>query len=880
MTESLRTVFLSIGLNRTCACIAAIVFLGAAQGSSQPVAFNGEVLFRYADSSATSVSVVGDFNGWSKDETPMRRTDSHMWEATVKVFSGIYQYKFVIDGTRYENDPHNPALVDNYNKSGKNSIFVLNDNTVILSDTPPRRTPNPRDEYPATPDRKTVFLNIIWHQHQPLYVNPETDQLSGPWVRTHATKDYYDMTAILEQYPDVHCNVNLTSSLLHQLTQYYVERLHPFVDVKKNRVDAEGFLKKWGGKTDTWIDLALKPTTDFTHTDKDHLYNNVWNAFGISEVMLARFPEYERLKKKRDAHSPTDNDVFTEQELRELKFWFYLAHFDPDFLNGPVALPDGSVCDLSDLVELKRSKYRMKKRITEFDCNRIVAEASKVMANVIPIHRKLRYDPGTLTGQIEVITTPYYHPILPLIYDSDLAAICQPNDTLPPRFSFPQDAEAQIARAVQMYGQIFDIEPTGMWPAEGAVAQPILGILARNGIRWAASDVKVLKRSRPMSMSNTSAFSFPADDDRMTMVFRDTELSDRIGFTYQNYQGEEAAEDFVQSILALAPKQDQADVLITVILDGENAWEWYRKDIDGKGFLHALYRKLSKLQRTRQVVTTTVMEYIEGNPKRGIDAHPPETLPAMEWLHPGSWINANFDTWIGEEEENKAWTYLLKARTDLEQSGLPQPDPRKPAPEPGTPAWYAYMAWESMYAAEGSDWFWWYGEDQSAPAGDEPFDVAFRTHLRNVYRFAAEAGVRMEMPRFEPILSSRVKAQSGQGTMAKSRELRRVLFECDARHINVPRAIYIAGNLPELGNWTPNVVAMRDDGREGDRIAGDGVWSLQVDVPVGAEIQYKYTNSGNQGEWSPSEEFPVRNRTVKLDEQIREPVIISDTFGE
>ncbi|MEK9136728.1 MAG: glycoside hydrolase family 57 protein, partial [Bacteroidota bacterium] len=360
-----------------------------------------------------------------------------------------------------------------------------------------------------------------------------------------------------------------------------------------------------------------------------------------------------------------------------------------------------------------------------------------VMANVIPIHRELRYDPDTRRGQLEIITTPYYHPILPLIYDSDLAKTCQPKDNLPARFTYPQDAHAQVAKAVKMYREIFGAAPTGMWPGEGSVAQPVLEVFRSNGIQWSASDVKVLTNSGPPNQPNISPYRFstvnPASAGAaggplkeqpgmwMALVFRDTELSDRIGFKYQAYKGEEAAEDFVQTILSRAPKSDDDDVLVTVILDGENAWEWYRQDMDGKEFLNAFYRKLTTLYSTKQIITTSTSDYLSGNSGRGIKPHPMELLPKMESLWPGSWINANFDTWIGEPEENRAWEYLLRARMDLERSGIPQPDPSADAPGSRTKAWYAYFAWEEMYAAEGSDWFWWYGYDQSAPAGDKPF---------------------------------------------------------------------------------------------------------------------------------------------------------------
>ncbi|MBI2427632.1 MAG: hypothetical protein HYV29_02335 [Ignavibacteriales bacterium] len=737
-----------------------------------------------------------------------------------------------------------------------------------------------KDQYPQS--GTTLYLNLIWHQHQPLYLDPATDQLQGPWVRTHATKDYYDMASILEQYPNIHYNVNLTSSMLFQLEKYYVERLKPFVNLKKNRIDAKKFLIAWDGKTDPWIDLALKPTKGFTEKDLHFLLYNTWNAFGISEVQVTRFPEYQKLKGRN-----AKKEKFTEQELRDIKFWFYLAHFDPDFLEKKVWLADGTVIDLTDLVS-KHSDgtYHLSKQITEDDCNRIVAEMYKVCANVVPIHKKLMYDHQKRSGQIEVATTPFFHPILPLIYDSDLARICQPNDAMPNRYSFPQDADAQVAMAVHFYTQTFGQAPLGMWPGEGSVAHEVVPIFKKNGIQWIATDEKILARSKPNSQPKY--YPYEVDTHDVAIVFRDTELSDKIGFTYQNAIGEEAADDFIKGILKFAPTDGEPDRLLTIILDGENAWEWYRKDNDAKDFLHALYRKLSKLYKTKQVVTVTMSEYIHGNPARGVASHPVESMRKLDWLYPGSWINANYDTWIGEDEENRAWNYLLTARQDLEKSGLKQPKPTEPEPKTKTKKWYAYKAWEAMYAAEGSDWFWWYGTDQNAPAGDKPFDIAFITHLKNIYMFGQKAGGKFPKREIVPIISehAQLSTKISGGTMAQSvpdsnlqgkKDSVTVIFKCDARNIFVRRGIYITGNHELLGTWTPNTIRLYDDKTAGDEVANDQIYTLMLQLPAGIELEYKYTNSGPHGVWE-GDELPGVNRKLKIDGS-HEKIIVNDVFG-
>lgn len=825
------------------------------------------VKFTFKADGASRVNLAGEMNGWSADATPMKM-EGGAWTVVVPLEPGMYRYKFVVNGDQWKEDPDNPTKVDD-NYGGMNSLVVVRpDGSVSFNEED--REIRVSDDYPT--DKGTIYLNIVWHQHQPLYLDPVRDELLGPWVRAHGTKDYYDMAAILQEHPKVHYNVNLTSVLLFQLQKYYVDRLGPFVDPVKNRVDAAAFLAAREGHTDPWIDMALRPTEGFGEAEDGLLWKNHWNSFGVSDVVIARFPQYEALKKKGGG--------YTTDEKRAIKFWHYLAWFDPDFLRGPVALPAGWVTDLSDLVtEDKNGAFHLRHPVTEEDANRIVAETYKVLASIVPIHKKLMYDEDALTGQIEVMTTPYYHPILPLIYDTDVARICQPADPMPTRFSHPDDAEAQVAKAVRFYADLFGRDPRGMWPGEGSVSQAIVPLLADHGIRWMATADGVLQRSTPPGQPLTRPYRVEAIENErpgaVAVVFRDTPLSDRIGFRYQRLFGEEAADDFIRQVLGAAPEKGAEDRLLTVILDGENAWEWYVRDNDAKEFLHALYRKLSKLYDERKIVTVTTTEYMEGNPNRGVPAHPLGDMARLGLLWPGSWIDANFSTWIGEPEENRAWDLLGETRDALAATGIPAPRWSAPAPPPGDPAHAAYMAWEEMYAAEGSDWFWWYGNDQNAPGGDDPFDRAFLTHIGNVYRYAKEAGAAVEAPELRSILTG------GGGAMALgSGGAVPVLFTCDATKQNVNTAIYVVGNQEALANWTPNQVAMYDDGTHGDAAAGDGVWSLLLVFPSGTSVEYKYTNSGAVGAWSPSEEFPVDNRGILAAPQPDgKPMVVEDKFG-
>ncbi len=681
--------------------------------------------------------------------------------------------------------------------------------------------------------RRSAYVAIVWHQHQPFYADASGTQLTGPWVRKHATKDYYDMAAILQDYPEVHLTINLTAVMLVQLLEYYVQRLGdvddqgvPLVDLRAGRVREEAFLAKYRGRTDPWIDLLLDDTPDPegilaprpTDRQKELFYNSPWTCLSTAPQLMQFFPEYQDLRNR----APTS---YTRDDLLALKIFFEIAWFDPDFLHGPVAMPDGTTVDLSDVVTRDGSgRFRLAvgglgkapscmsgcasltgdaRTGCESNCpfqfqdpaaaedlaNRLVVENYKVMANVVGIHKALRYDPDARTGQIEIATTPFYHPILPLIADTENMAKGQPFDARPARFSYPEDARAQVAKAVAFYRELFGQDPSGMWPGEGSVAESVVEAFQRNGIRWIATDQAVLSATLK-DMGQSEPFCAPCQpyrldidtargdggdaSDEMAIVFRLNDASDRMGFAYQGYTGRDAAADFMAQIAAMAPKFGGADRLLTIILDGENAWENYSKEHDGKGFHRALYQALQDGFLAGEVIPVTVSEYLLGNPARNVPAHPVHEMTELEPLWPGSWIGGNFAVWIGEPEENTAWGYLLQARKALEDSGLPRPNPAAPRPDPVADprAYSTWMAWEEIYAAEGSDWFWWYGDDMTSPANDDsPFDMAFRSHLNGMYRHLNTAlqlagKPPVAVPDFAPIVQAKAKAPSGPFTVA------------------------------------------------------------------------------------------------------------------
>lgn len=537
-----------------------------------------------------------------------------------------------------------------------------------------------------------LYVALLWHQHQPVYKNTAHPTPAGsylhPWVRLHAIRDYYSMAALVAEHPNLHLTINLTPVLWWQLEDY-LER----------------------SATDRALGLTLKPAEALTKDERQQVLATFFDADWHNQIFP--HPRYKALFTQRRA-----GQRFTAQDLRDLQMWFNLAWFGKEFREGEVSLTTGETASVRRFVEQGGN-------FTVADVEAMLAEQYKIMRAVIPLHRQLQ-----ARGQIEISTTPFYHPILPLLIDTDRATIDRWGATHPRRFAYPEDADAQVARAVDDYRRLFGQAPRGMWPAEGAVSQFVLPVFARHGLRWLATDRGVLARSGQWGYRaddpNVLCQPYRAEegDDTVSLFFRDTELSDAIGFHYHGYSDyEQAAQNFLQMIRRRFAWQvaGDDDRVLTVVLDGENAWGAYRDD--ARPFLHALY---GLLEREPEIETITFSEYLEGNPTRGLAPHPPEAQTRVYELFTGSWIDENgsapgvdLGTWIGEDEENRGWDLLGQARDFVTRSGAtPQTAP---------------AAYEALYTAEGSDWFWWFGADQDS-GNDDEFDDLFRLHLRQVYR--------------------------------------------------------------------------------------------------------------------------------------------------
>ena len=522
-----------------------------------------------------------------------------------------------------------------------------------------------------------LYIAFVWHMHQPYYKDPLSGEISLPWVRLHGIKDYLNMVDIVKDFPAIHQTFNLVPSLIDQIEDY-----------TRGKLPDEKFLT-----------IALKPAADLTLEEKKFILLNFFMANWENMIMpLPRF--YELLLKRGRFVSPALLDRiapnFKTQDYLDLQVLFNLSWFDPAFINNNPSL---------SALTRKGAKF------TEEDKTIVIQRQIDILKKIIPAYKALQDK-----SQIEVSVSPYYHPILPLLCDSTVAKIGMPNEKFPQkRFSHREDAQWQVENAVKRYEDIFKKKPAGMWPSEGSVSEDILPILIKNGIKWIATDEEILLRSinKPRTAEVLyRPYLLKRGDEAINIIFRDHNFSDAIGFIYQGAPPQKAVNDFIGHLHrireALAAKGE--NFLVPVILDGENAWEYYSKN--GRDFLSLLYLRLS--EEGDRLRTTTVSEFLKNNPPR----------VEISNLYPGSWISSNFSIWIGEEEKNTSWDYLSETRDELTR--FQETHPKETNSEK------MRMAWKEIYIAEGSDWNWWYGPQNSSSC-DEEFDRLYRKHLTNVY---------------------------------------------------------------------------------------------------------------------------------------------------
>jgi len=488
--------------------------------------------------------------------------------------------------------------------------------------------------------------------HQPYYKDLLTQESGLPWVRLHGVKDYLDMVQILSKYPKIKQTFNVVPSLFEQIEDY-----------------------NNGKVKDKFLELSAKPAPELSQDDKTFILQNF---FSINpEKVINTFPRYYQLfAKKRNSQE------FSTQEFLDLQLYFNLSWIDPSFRQSNPAL----------------KKIVLKERLfSEEDKKSVIAAQLEILKRIIPAYRSF-----SSSGQIEISVTPYYHPILPLLCSTNIAKEANKKTVLPKEeFSYPLDAKLQIDSAVEFFKQRFGQAPHGMWPSEEAVSEHILPYIMEAGINWIVADEAILFKSVKLKKRDTKLLYQPhllkRKAGQLNIVFRDRNLSDLIGFSYHKLKEADAVNDFIHHLENINKAFKGKDTLVTIAMDGENAWEYYRND--GHDFLDLFYERLSECDFVK---TTTVSEYLKTSPAKS----------QIKRLSAGSWIYGEFGKWIGNPYKVKAWEWLNDARKAFEKIKNP-----------------SAQALKQMQILEGSDWFWWYGEDF-----DGSFDRLYRLHLSNLYK--------------------------------------------------------------------------------------------------------------------------------------------------
>ncbi|MEW5922177.1 MAG: glycoside hydrolase family 57 protein [Bacillota bacterium] len=544
---------------------------------------------------------------------------------------------------------------------------------------------------------KVLYIAFVWNQHQPYYRDEQRGLFIMPWVRLHAAKDYYRMASILEQYPEIRATFSLSPSLLDQLEGYIEEEA-----------------------TDLYLNV-MKKARELDEREQSFLLRHYFDI--QHEKVIAKYPYYRQLLERRGFNEPHADELekarqrYTVQDYLDLQVWFNLVWIDPEIRRQDAFL---------------RGLEQKGRNFSEKEKEELIKYHFSLMEDVVPVHRRLQKK-----EQIEIITTAYYHPIIPLLVDNYTSLRATPGLPLPQRFSFPEDARAQVEMAAVQYRRLFDAEPRGFWPPEMAVSPETIPLLADLGFAWTITDEQILARSLDVEIYrdgyghvlNPEVLYQPylacGEGAELPVIFRDHHLSDRIGFVYQHMAANDAAADLVHRLQVIRDKLQGSggSYLVTIALDGENAWEWYAGEKND--FLHALYRSISSAP---YLETVTVADYLAENPPKRRITH----------LATGSWVDHNLARWIGTEHKNRLWDCLLETRQAVKKWAAKSPAPHA-----------LKKSLRSIYKAEGSDFTWWMDSMPYHLAA--PFEVLFRQHLADAY-----LTMEMRLPSFlaKPLLKA------------------------------------------------------------------------------------------------------------------------------
>ena len=526
---------------------------------------------------------------------------------------------------------------------------------------------------------KKLSIAFYWHMHQPLYqLNPDSDYLM-PWARLHGVKDYLDMLLIMNDFKKLKLNFNLLPVLLDA-----------FINYGEN------------GHHDIHSRLTVTDISELTEDDKEFILNNFFDANYLT--MVLHHERYDELYKKRFANETYDISDFSDQEYSDIMAWFNLSWIDPSY---KAMFPE-----LNKFAK-KGKNFTLKDRILIIEIHR------QIIRMIIP-----KYKEFLEQGRIEITTGPYYHAILPILLDIKSA---QKNlstvDASLSNLNMTEDARIQVQSALDRIEELFGKRPHGIWPSEFSTSAQELELFKDLGVQWTISDEGILTDSIKFEFVRDfrgyledpyflmKSYKYKTKNSDIQIIFRDSVIPNLINFEYGNCDPKVAATDLydrikvVQNKLQTSPDEHH---LLTIAMDGENCWEKYLED--GSLFLKNLY---SMIEDDDTLETVLITDYLNK------EKHHKE----LKKIHAGSWINKNFQFWVAEPVKNMAWTYLKQVKEDFDSFIESNPNDKN-----------ILFAHKELMIAQGSDWFWWYGEPNDS-GQDHIFDYLFREHLKNVYRY-------------------------------------------------------------------------------------------------------------------------------------------------
>ena len=531
----------------------------------------------------------------------------------------------------------------------------------------------------SSPSRLNVVL--YWHMHQPEYRNLRSGIYSLPWTYLHAIKDYVDMAGHIENEPAARAVVNFAPVLLEQITDYAQQ--------------LDGYLHHGKALRDPLLSTLAEPVLSLVHEKRLHIVKSCLRA--NKNRMIDRFPAFKSLAQMAETavENPAMLAYYSEQYFADLLVWYHLA-----WMAETVRRTDTRIIGLMNKAE----------HFSMHDRHLLVEILDELIGGVIERYRKLAE-----AGRIELSMTPYAHPIVPLLIDFKCARQALPDAVLPLATEYPGGLERSrwhMQKGKEVFRQFFGFEPQGCWPSEGSISAATIDLISESGIRWMASGESVLRNSLPKAETKPGHClqqAYQYNDAGAACFFRDDGLSDCIGFKYADWHADDAVANLVHNLETIAKNcADKPDAIVSIILDGENAWEYYPEN--GYHFISALYRKLGQHENFN---LTTYSAYLDSHPER----------KPLKNIVSGSWVYGTFSTWIGDKDKNRAWDMLVDAKKVYDRV----------VNENRLPADLMKIVEMQLATCESSDWFWWFGEYNSAESV-AAFDEQYRMHLSNLYQ--------------------------------------------------------------------------------------------------------------------------------------------------